>query len=158
MADEKLPEQARARLEAELATLRERRRALAAAMSEQESDVGDRADAANALEDGDDLAAVDERIGTVTALLAGGAEQPPGRVPDGTTATLLFDDDTEESVRVVAIPEEVAAGQQDMTVTADSPLGLALAGRRAGDTIRYSTPLGVVLARIVSVEFPSGQR
>lgn len=156
MTDEELPDQARARLEAELATLWERRRALAAAVSEQESDVGDRADAANALEDGDDLAAVDERIRTVIELLAGGPGRPPGRVPDGTTATLLFDDDTEESVRVVAVPEEIAAGQQDMTVTTDSPLGLALAGRRAGDTIRYSTPAGQVLARIVSVEFPGG--
>ncbi|MDA3642747.1 GreA/GreB family elongation factor [Saccharopolyspora indica] len=153
---EQLPERARAQLEAELATLRERRRSLAAAMQEQESDVGDRADEANALESGDDLAAVDDRIRTVNELLAGGPEQPPGRVPDGTAATLRFDDGTEQAVRVVAIPEEIAAGQQDITVTTDSPLGLALAGRRAGDTIRYTTPAGEVRARVVSLDLPGG--
>ncbi|MER7083376.1 Transcription elongation factor, GreA/GreB family [Saccharopolyspora kobensis] len=151
---EQLPERARAQLEAELTTLRERRRSLAAAMQEQESDVGDRGDEANALESGDDLIAVDERIATVTELLAGGPERAPGRVPDGTRATLRFDDGTEQEVCAVAIPEEIASGQQGMTVTTDSPLGRALAGRREGDTISYSTPAGEVRARVVSLNFP----
>ncbi|KAA5830692.1 GreA/GreB family elongation factor [Saccharopolyspora hirsuta] len=147
----------RGRLEAELAALRERRRALVAPMREQESDVGDRADEADALEEGDDLAAVDERIREVTGLLAGGPEAVPGRVPDGTTATLRFDDGTERTVRAVAITEEIPAGQQDETVTTDSPLGLALAGHRAGDTISYSTPGGEVRARIIALETPDNR-
>ncbi|MER5394934.1 GreA/GreB family elongation factor [Saccharopolyspora sp. NPDC002686] len=154
-----LSEQARGKLEDELATLRERRRTLVAAIRDQESDVGDRADEANALESGDELAAVDERIRAVTDLLAGGpGETPAGQVPDGTTATLRFDDGTEQTVRAVAITEEIATRQQGATVTTDSPLGLALAGHHIGDTISYSTPDGEVRARIISLEFPENGR
>ncbi|MGW1677267.1 GreA/GreB family elongation factor [Saccharopolyspora sp. NPDC002376] len=150
-----LSEQARGKLEEELTTLRERRRTLVAAIRQQESDVGDRADEANALETGDELAAIDERIRAVTDLLVGGpGKTPTGQVPDGTTATLCFDDGTEQTVRAVAITEEIASRQQGATVTTDSPLGLALAGHRTGDTISYATPDGDVRARIISLEFP----
>ncbi|MER5391424.1 GreA/GreB family elongation factor [Saccharopolyspora sp. NPDC002686] len=127
---------------------------MVAEVRDQESDVGDRADEANALESGEDLAAIDERISRVTDLLAGGPGRAPGQVPDGTTATLRFEDGTEQAVRAVAIIEEIASGQHEVAVTTDSPLGLALAGHRAGDTISYSTPGGEVRAQILSLEFP----
>jgi transcription elongation factor GreA len=155
------PGTARRRLEAELARLRERRRELAEAASQP--DVGDRADEAAALERRDELAAIDDRIDEVSALLAG---RPAGQaggagghagIPSGTTATLRFDDGTVQTVRAVAIPEEIPPGQEDTTMTTDSPLGLALAGHRTGDTISYQAPGGEVRARILSLDFPGNR-
>lgn len=148
----------RARLRQELAVLQDRRDALSSGMREQVGEVGDRGDEANALELGDEIGMIDERIKHLTALLEGGVEQDQAggqaRVPDGTAATLRFDDGTVQATRVVAIAEEAAPEQASSTVTADSPLGLALVGHRAGDVINYSTPDGDVRVQIVSLEFP----
>lgn len=148
----------RERLRKELAVLQDRRDALSAGIRDQAGEVGDRGDEANALEVGDEIGMIDGRIKHLTALLEGGVEQDQAggraRVPDGTEATLRFDDDTVQATRVVAIAEETAPDEAASTVTADSPLGLALVGHRTGDMINYSTPDGDVRAQIVSLEFP----
>ena len=157
MAAEDESDGTRGRLRQELAVLRDRRAALSSGEREQIDDVGDRGDEANAMELGDEIAMIDGRIEHLTGLLEGGVEQyqsGKARVPDGTTATLRFDDGTEQALRIVAIAEETAPGQADSTVTADSPLGLALVGHRAGDAINYSTPAGDVRADIISLQFP----
>ena len=148
----------RARLRDELAVLRERRDALSAGFREQAGEVGDRGDEAGALETGDEINMIDERIRHLTALLEGGVDRAQAgggpQVPDGTAATLRFDDGTEQAVRVVAIVEEAPPDQESSAVTADSPLGRALVGHRSGDAINYTTPAGDVRAQIVSLELP----
>lgn len=60
------------------------------------------------------------------------------RFPGGTIETLLISDLVEED-------------DQAMVATPDSPLGRALLGRRAGDTVTYDAPEGRAVIRVVSV-------
>lgn len=81
------------------------------------------------------------------------ASRPMTRaVPGGTKVKLRFDDDTVETLRVVTIAEE--AGDEDATVTPDSPLGQALSGRKTGDTVSYSTPGGEETVTIEKLTIP----
>lgn len=143
---------ARERLEHELGVLREQRERMAAQIRAKDP-VGDQADEAYLLRVEDDIAAIDDRIMELTDLIASGGRGTRG-VPDGTTVTLRFSEDDVQTLRVVTVPEEIPAGQEDTMVTSDSPLGLALAGRKAGDTITYSAPMGLVHAEILSLEPP----
>lgn len=148
-------EQERQRLEAELADLRRRREQLLADLQGDAETVGDRGDAADALQRADDLAGVDEQISRVTWLLAGGNPTVPGQLPNGTRVTLRFpDEDTDLEMRVVNFIEETPAGEEDTTLTADSPLGLALYGRTAGETITYRTPRGELQVTLLDIEHP----
>jgi transcription elongation factor GreA len=61
----------------------------------------------------------------------------------------LDDDDPDEETYLVAYsPEERASGHR--TVTASSPLGSALLGRRVGDTVEYEAPGGTFTYEVVS--------
>jgi transcription elongation factor GreA len=142
---------ARDRLKQELAALRERREEMAAEIRSRDP-VGDQADNAFALRLGDEIAALDARIANLTELLARG--HGVEGIPDGTRVRLRFDDGTEQTLQVVAVIEEIPAGQEDDTITADSPLGLALVGHGAGDSISYRAPVGEVHADILSLELP----
>jgi transcription elongation factor GreA len=150
---------ARERLEHELAALRERRDRFAAEVRTRDP-VGDQADNADALRLDDEIAALDDRIAELSDLLSGATtRERRGRgVPDGTTVTLRFGDGDVQTLHVVAVTEQIPFGQEDSTVTADSPLGLALAGHRSGDTIRYPAPAGEVEAHIISLEPPAPRR
>jgi transcription elongation GreA/GreB family factor len=148
-------EQERQRLEAELADLRRRRDQLRADLQGDAETVGDRGDAADALQRADDLAGVEEQISRVTWLLAGGNPTVPGQLPNGTRVMLRFpDDDADIEMRVVNFIEETPAGEEDTTLTADSPLGLALYGRTAGETITYRTPRGELQVKLLDIEQP----
>lgn len=148
-------EQERERLEAELADLRRRRDQLRADLQGDAETVGDRGDAADALQRADDLAGVEEQISRVTWLLAGGSPAVPGQLPNGTRVRLRFPDDKKDIVmRVVNFIEETPAGEEDTTLTADSPLGLALYGRAAGETITYRTPRGELQVKLLDIEQP----
>ncbi len=148
-------EQERARLEAELAELHRRRDQLRADLQADAETVGDRGDAAEALQRAEDLAGVDEQIGRVSWLLAGGNATVPGQLPNGTEVTLRFpDDDKDIQMRVVNFIEETPAGAEDTTLTADSPLGLALFGRKAGETVTYRTPRGELQVKLLAIEQP----
>lgn len=144
----------RRRLEDELAGLRERRRELAGALEESDS-AGDHADAAETLEIRDELLWVDEQIAEITARLAGAepARDSDGP-PDGAEVTLRFEDGTEQTLRVVAFPDEVPEGAEETSLTVHSPLGRALAGHRPGDTVSYSTPDGPVRAQLIGLRLP----
>jgi len=148
-------EQERQRLEAELADLRRRRDQLRADLQGDAETVGDRGDAADALQRADDLAGVEEQISRVTWLLAGGNPTVSGQLPNGTRVKLRFpDDDADIEMRVVNFIEETPAGEEDTTLTADSPLGLALYGRTAGETVTYRTPRGQLQATLLDIEQP----
>ena len=147
-------EQERERLEAELAELSRRRDQLRADLQGDAETVGDRGDAAEALQRAEDLAGVEEQIGRVSWLLAGGNAEVPGQLPNGTQVTLRWSDGEEVTMRVVNFIEETPAGAEDTTLTADSPLGLALVGRKAGDTVIYDTPRGELQVDLLEIDYP----
>ncbi|WP_216215411.1 GreA/GreB family elongation factor [Amycolatopsis aidingensis] len=142
---------ARARLEEELAQLREQRTALAPRLSEES--LGDSADQADMLERAEGAAWIDRRISEIVDMLSGaGQEEYP--IPPGTTVTLRFDDGDEETLRIVAIAEDAADEDSASALTLDSPLGRAIVGHNAGDTITYRTPHGEAAAEIVELKPP----
>ena len=149
---------ARERLEQELAQAREQRRTLAAQLGGEDRDnpdTGDRGDDANELEGLDDLARMDRRIEELERLIADpAARETPAGLADGATVTLRFPDGDEVTYRVVAIPEQAPVAERDDVVTASSPLGQALAGRSAGDTITYAGPDGELQAEILALQAP----
>ena len=59
--------------------------------------------------------------------------------------------------RYGAIPGSPEAGHGDETLSADSPLGLALAGHQPGDTVSYETPQGPQRVQLLSVKLPPQQ-
>lgn len=155
LAGNGLSEEARGRLEEELDVLRGQRGALGTDSDEQ--GVGDRADDAEALQRLNDAALLDERIAEVTRLLATGAPQDSVAdhgLPDGTAITLRHGDGTVETLRAVRITALVPEGEEDSSLTLDSPLGQAIAGHRAGDTVSYQTPAGPRRAEIVTIRPP----
>lgn len=149
--------EARDRLEQELAQAREQRHRLAVQLGGEDPespDTGDRGDDANELEGLDDLARMDRRIEELERLLADPAAlDTPAGLADGTTVTLRFADGDESTFRVVAIPEQAPQDAQDV-VTAASPLGQALVGRAAGDTITYEGPDGELRAQVLALRAP----
>ena len=147
-------EQEHARLEAELADLRKRRDQLRADLQGDAETVGDRGDAAESLQRAEDLLGVDEQISRVTWLLAGGNTTVEGQLPNGTEVKLRWPDGEENTMRVVNFIEETPAGAEDTTLTADSPLGLALHGHKAGDTITYRTPRGELQVTLLAIALP----
>ncbi len=148
-------DRARRRLEEELAQLRERRRALAGELDERDA-VGDRADHADVLEQADEIAWLDERIGEVSGLIAlGGVPEPAdGQLPRGAEATVRFDDGEVSTLRVVAISEEVVEDDRVGAVTVESPLGRALASSKVGDVVEYTTPSGPALVEVLALHKP----
>jgi transcription elongation factor GreA len=149
------------RLEQELAALHSRRRELVEGLDNRDS-AGDRADAAAALEQSEDLSWVDERIAQVTeqigqlrdGIAAGGHDE----LADGTVVTLRFADGTTRTMRAVAITEEIMDGEEFAAMTLGSPLARALVGSSAGDTITYQSPSGEVRAEVIAIETPAGPR
>jgi len=75
-----------------------------------------------------------------------------GSVSAGSTVTLRYDGDDEDDVQryfVGSIEERRA----DMPVVSPSaPLGKALLGKRAGDTVEYEAPGGSLKVTIVEVD------
>ena len=150
----KFVEAERARLESELTDLKRRRDQLRADLQGDAETVGDRGDAAEALQRAEDLAGVEEQINRLTWRLAGGNATVDGQLPNGTEVKLRWPDGEEVKMRVVNFVEETPAGAEDTTLTADSPLGLALFGRKAGDTITYRTPRGETQVTLLAIKQP----
>ncbi|MFE5941606.1 GreA/GreB family elongation factor [Streptomyces sp. NPDC056480] len=142
---------AREALERELDDLRTERAAVAVTLEGGGGDqTGDRADQADELERATELDRLDRRIDGIEGRLreADAAGAPPtDAVGVGSTVTVRFEDGTESTVQI----GEVAAVLDRTMVTADSPLGGALLGRRAGDTVRYVTPEGPATAVVLSL-------
>ena len=154
MSETNFAEQERSRIEAELADLRKRRDQMRAELQGDGGTVGDRGDAADALQRAEDLAGIDEQISRLAWILAGGNVDVPGQLPNGTQVTLRFPGDEPVRMRVINYLEETPAGEEDTTLTADSPLGLALYGRKAGDTVTYSTPRGELQVDLLEIDLP----
>lgn len=139
----------RRHLEDELATLRAERDEVAASLRGSDAS-GDSADQAERLERTMRLERADDRITQITGLLRNARPTEPLRtdvVGIGTTATVRFADRTTQTLRVGEIVDE----EDETLVTSDSPLGQALLGHRAGDTVTYQTPQGPASVVIVSL-------
>ncbi|MEU1226651.1 GreA/GreB family elongation factor [Streptomyces sp. NPDC005828] len=141
----------REELERELADLRVEREAVAATLRDGGGDeVGDRADEADELQRGDDLDRLDTRITEIEGRLkeASVAGAPStDAVGVGSSVTVRFEDGTESALHI----GELANALDATLVTADSPLGRALLGHRAGDTVTYDTPEGRTTAVVLSL-------
>ncbi|MFE4919321.1 GreA/GreB family elongation factor [Streptomyces sp. NPDC058232] len=146
---EPISDVAREALERELADLRAERETVAATLRGGER-VGDRADEADELQRGTELDRLDTRIAEVDGRLREAAVAGPprtDRVGVGSSVTVRFADTTEATVQI----GEVAEVLDPTLVTSDSPLGRALLGCRAGDTISYETPEGRSTAVVLSL-------
>ncbi len=147
---------ARDRIAAELARLRERRDRLELEVRNDRGNVSDHADAADAIQRADELAGLDERIAELDRLLRAGPSPSNGdMLPGGTEVTLRFTDGSVVTMLVISIVEETPAGGEAETLTAGSPLGRALAGRRPGDTVTYTTPRGESQVELLDVKYPA---
>ncbi|MFB8039422.1 GreA/GreB family elongation factor [Streptomyces sp. NPDC056004] len=141
---------ARRALEQELADLRTERATVAATLRGGEQ-VGDRADEADELQRGADLDHLDTRIAEIDGRLReADAAGPPSTetVGVGSMVKVRFADATEMTMRISEFPEAL----DPTLVTTDSPLGSALLGRRAGETVTYDAPGGRTTAVVVSVD------
>jgi transcription elongation factor GreA len=141
---------ARDALRQELADLHTERGTVAATLQDSDSVVGDRADEADELQRANALRHLDERISEVTARLREADAAGPAStslVGVGSTVAVRFTDGTVETIHI----GETAVARDQMLVTADSPLGRALLGRGAGDTVSYDAPEGQATAVVVSL-------
>lgn len=152
---EPLSPDARRALEKELSELRHERRSVAETLEGRDADPpGDRADEADELQRATQTTRLDSRIDEVEARLrdAGESAPPsPGVVGVGSTLTVRFGDGTTQTVHI----GEIADDRDQSLVTADSPLGLAVLGHRAGDAVDYETPRGPESADVLSVGTPA---
>jgi transcription elongation GreA/GreB family factor len=144
--------EARRALEQELADLRTERATVAATLGDSDSP-GDAADQADALQRAHQLERLDARIARITERLRSAVDAgPPSTeaVGVGSTVTVRFADGTVERLQISEMAEERA----QTVVTADSPLGRALLGHRAGDSVEYDAPDGRSAVTVLSLGEP----
>jgi transcription elongation factor GreA len=149
--------ESRERISAELARLRERRDRLEAEVRNDRGAVSDHADAADAIQRADELVGLDERLAELDRLLHAGPAPSNGAstLPFGTEVTLRFSDGAVVKMRVISVIEEAPIAGEAEALTAGSPLGLALAGRKVGDTVTYTTPQGESQVELLDVKYPT---
>ncbi len=147
--------EARERVAAELARLRERRDRLEAEVRNDRGAVSDHADAAEAIQRADELVGLDERVAELDRLLhAGPAPTNGDELPFGTEVKLRFSDGDVVTMQVISVIEEASINSEAEALTASSPLGRALVGRKAGDKVSYTTPQGEQEVELLTVKFP----
>jgi transcription elongation factor GreA len=147
--------EARARVAAELARLQERRDRLEAEVRNDRGAVSDHADAADAIQRADELVGLDERLAELDRLLHTGPAPSNGdELPFGTEVKLRFSDGDVVKMQVISVIEEASADGEAEALTASSPLGLALVGRKAGDKISYATPQGEQQVELLDIKHP----
>jgi transcription elongation factor GreA len=139
------------RLEAQRHTLREREQQLIASFGDRDL-TSDRADQAQLLEGVHELQWVRDRIAEISQLLAD-LRQPrgpvrTGRIGIGATVDLEYQDGSKETVW---LGSPGLANANDAVVTPSSPLGQALFGHQAGDSVDYTTPAGPQRVRVLAV-------
>lgn len=152
-----LSDEARERITAELDRIRERRDRLEAEVRNDRGAVSDHADAADAIQRADELAGLDERVAELDRLLHAGPAPSNGTdtLPGGTEVKLRFSDGAVVTMQVISVIEEAAIAGEAEALTAGSPLGLALVGRKAGDTVTYTTPQGEAQVELLDLKHPS---
>ncbi|ORV86829.1 nucleoside diphosphate kinase regulator [Mycobacterium interjectum] len=147
---------ARENLAAELDRLKQRRDRLEVEVKNDRGMVGDHGDAAEAIQRADELVVLADRINELDRRLRSGPSPSDDSetLPGGTEVTLRFPDGEVVTMHVISIVEETPIGREAETLTARSPLGQALAGRKAGDTVTYTTPQGENQVELISMKLP----
>ena len=146
--------ESRERVEGELARLRERRDRLEAEVRNDRGAVSDHADAADAIQRADELVGLDERVAELDRLLhAGPAPTNGNELPFGAEVKLRFSDGDVVTMQVISVIEEASVDGTE-ALTANSPLGQALVGRKAGDKISYTTPQGEQQVELLDIKHP----
>jgi transcription elongation factor GreA len=147
---------ARNQLAAELDRLRQRRERLELEVKDDRGMIGDHGDAAEAIQRADELVVLADRINELDRMLRTGP--PPSdnsdALPGGTEVTLKFADGEVVTMHVISIVEETPVGREAETLTARSPLALALVGHKAGDKVTYLTPQGESQVELVALKLP----
>lgn len=142
----------KARLEAELATLRDERRPSLHARIQQATGDGDVSDNAEYEELKDEWAGLEARIRELEQTLEHAEvierRAPTGVVDLGSKVTLRGDDGVEETWTLVS-PEE--ANTLDGSISTGSPVGRAVMGRREGESATVRTPGGAMVYTVVRV-------
>jgi len=147
--------ESRERVEGELARLRERRDRLEAEVRNDRGAVSDHADAADAIQRADELVGLDERVAELDRLLHAGPGPTSGdELPFGTEVKLRFSDGDVIAMQVISVIEEASIDGETEALTASSPLGQALVGRKAGDKISYTTPQGEQQVELLDIKHP----
>ena len=101
-----------------------------------------------------DLTLTQRRIAEIQDLLAratpiDGIAREPGVVAIGSTVTVRWDEDGEETYTVIEPAEiDLDAGR----ISHESPVGEALVGQRAGDRVAVTTLAGPVWLTVVAVD------
>jgi transcription elongation GreA/GreB family factor len=147
---------ARANLAAELDRLKQRRDRLEVEVKNDRGMVGDHGDAAEAIQRADELVVLGDRINELDRRMRSGPSpsEDSETLPGGTEVTLRFPDGEVVTMHVISIVEETPVGREAETLTARSPLGQALAGHKAGDTVTYTTPQGENQVELIAVKLP----
>jgi transcription elongation factor GreA len=146
---EQLTEEQRAAVEAELAELEGPRRAEVVQAIKTAREHGDLSENFEYHAAKNEQGFLEARIRTLRQRLAHAVSVDESAIPEGEAATgsiVDLEDDTGERMQV-----EISSVGGPGTVSPESPLGRALVGRRAGDSVEVNAPKGPWKARIVSV-------
>ncbi|HEY5335108.1 MAG TPA: GreA/GreB family elongation factor [Mycobacteriales bacterium] len=97
---------------------------------------------------------LDERIASISGLLAEAAvaarqSTPDGRVAEGTVVALRFG--RSRTTETFLVGHRLEAVDDVEVITLASPLGRALLGAKPGDKVSYGAPLGAVDVTLVDV-------
>jgi transcription elongation factor GreA len=140
---EYLTKEKKAELENELKTLTSVRRKEIAEALEYAKSLGDLSENAEYHQAREDQAATEERISHIEQILKNAVvmdKHHAGSVEVGTTVIVMKKGDKEEKTFTLVGSEEAdsLAGR----ISNESPLGQAILGKKAGDTVEVQTPKG----------------
>ena len=133
-------------LQEELDHLRNVKRSEVAARIHKANDTGGTVDNAEYDEAKNEQAFVEGRIRELENLLSNAVVAPDAKksgkgVKFGSAVTVVADDGTKRDYVVVGSPE---ASPLEGKISNESPVGMALLGRKVGDKVKVKTPSGVM--------------
>ena len=140
------------RLRAELEELKTTGRAAASKAIEEARSHGDLRENAEYDSAKEEQGKMEARIRQLEDMLRNArvGEAPTGESVAAGTVVTIEDGDGDTDEFLVGSREDRAPGMSDISV--NSPLGKALLGRRAGDTVQYTAPAGTFEVRIVDAK------
>ena len=141
-------------LQAELDDLKGTRRQEVAERIHQASESGGTVDNAEYDEAKNEQAFAEGRIRELESILANAVVDPTrddakGTVAFGSQVTVLTDQKKKRNYRVVGSAE---AAPLEGKISNESPVGLALLGRKVGDEVEFETPAGVSKLTITAIK------